>query len=182
MSALAREDFSRLFAEFEHTAYRLELLPAYDVENEKAALAAFTAGREPDVYPGKGGWLSTVRAATDAGKVMSRVHVVTEPLSDYLWFEIGWAYRLNQGAGEDIRILTADRAPAIVTGAGDYWLFDSRTLVRMEYDERGRFLGVSLADNPGDVVAACYARDAAMHYAVPLDEYAERMPKLLRAS
>ena len=32
-----------------------------------------------------------VRAGVAAGKVLQRVHVVSEPLTDYLRFEIGWS-------------------------------------------------------------------------------------------
>lgn len=181
MNEIRREELGRLLDGFEHTAYRLELLPAYDEDSEKAALASFIAGREPDIYPGRRGWLERLRSARDAGKVMQRVHVVAEPLSDYLRFEIGWAYTQSQDAGEDIRILPAGHAPAPVTGAADYWLFDSRTMVRMEYDGRGRLDRLYRAADPGEIVAACYARDAALHYAVPLDVYAERRLRL-RAS
>ena len=182
MSQIPREELGRLLNGFEHTAYRLELLPAYDEDSEKAALASFTAGREPEIYPGRLGWLERLRAARDAGKVMQRVHVVAEPLSDYLRFEIGWAYGQSRDAGEDIRILPADLAPPVVTGAVDYWLFDSRTLVRMEYDDRGRLRRLYRAIDPGEIVAACYARDAAVHYAVPYGAYVARQPQLLRAS
>ena len=182
MSAIAREELGRLLAGFEHTAYRLELLAAYDEGSEAAALASFADGREPDIYPGKRSWLEKVRAAATIGRVMQRVHVVAAPLSSYLQFEIGWSYSLNRGAGEDIRILSADRAPAAVTEAGDYWLLDSRMLIRMEYDGRGRLTRISHITDPDMIVAASYARDAALHYAVPLDQYVERLPQLQRAS
>jgi hypothetical protein len=182
MSEIPREELGRLLDGFEHTAYRLELLPAYDEASEAAALASFIAGREPDIYPGRRGWLERVRSAREAGKVMQRVHVVAEPLSDYLRYEIGWAYSQSQDAGEDIRILPADQAPAAITEAVDYWLFDSRTLVRMEYDDRGRLARLDRAAGPDEIVAGCYARDAALHFAIPLSAYAERLPQLLRAS
>jgi hypothetical protein len=182
VSQIPREELGRLLNGFEHTAYRLELLPAYEESSETAALASFIAGREPDIYPGRRAWLERVRAAADADKVMQRVHVVAEPLSDYLRFEIGWAYGQSQDAGEDIRILQAVNAPAIVAEAADYWLFDSRTLVRMEYDNRGRLARLHRAIDPGEIVAACYTRDAALHYAVPYDAYVARQPQLLRAS
>jgi hypothetical protein len=182
VSAIAREELGRLLAGFEHTAYRLELLDAYDEGSEAAAQASFAAGREPDIYPGKRGWLEKVRAAAATGRVMQRVHIVTEPLSSYLQFEIGWSYRLNRGAGEDIRILPADRAPAAVTEAGDYWLLDSRTLIRMEYDGRGRLTRIRHVTDPDMIVAAGYARDAALHYAMPLSQYVERLPQIQRAS
>lgn len=182
MSEIPREELGRLLDGFEHTAYRLELLPAYDEASEAEALASFLAGQEPDIYPGRRSWLERVRDAKGAGKVMQRVHVVSEPLSDYLRFEIGWAYGQSQAAGEDVRILPSGEAPTALTGTADYWLFDSRAMVRMEYDGRGRLDRLYRADDPAEIVAACYARDAALHYAVPYDAYVRRMPQLLRAS
>lgn len=182
MSAITREQLGRLLAEFEHTAYRLELLAAYAEDSEAPALASFTAGQAPDIYPGKRGWLEKVRGAAAAGRIMRRVHVVTEPLSPYLQFEIGWSYSLNVGAGEDIRILTAERAPAVVLEAGDYWLLDSRTLIRMEYDSLGRLANINHIGDTGAVTTANYARDAALHHAVPLRYYAEALPQLLSVS
>lgn len=182
MSTIPREQLGRLLAEFEHTAYRLELLGAYAEDSEAAAFAAFTAGQEPDIYPGKRGWLEKVRAATATGRIMQRVHVVTEPLNPYLQFEIGWSYGLNEGAGEDIRILSTDRAPAVVAQAGDYWLLDSRTLIRMEYDDQGRLAKISHIRDTDAITEANYTRDAALHHAVPLRQYAERQSQLLRAS
>ncbi len=179
---IPREQLGRLLAEFEHTAYRLELLSAYAEDSEAAALASFAAGQEPDIYPGKRGWLEKVRAATATGRIMQRVHVVTEPLSPYLLFEIGWSYSLNVDAGEDIRILLADSAPAVVTEAGDYWLLDSRTLIRMEYDSRGRLAEISHISDADIIITANYARDTALHHAVPLKQYAVRLSQLRRAS
>lgn len=182
MTTITREELGGLLTRFEHTAYRLELLAAYAEDSEAAALAAFTAGQEPDIYPGKRRWLEKVRAATATGRIMQRVHVVTEPLSPYLQFEIGWSYSLNEGTGEDIRILSADRAPAVVMQAGDYWLLDSRTLIRMEYDNRGRLAKINHIRDTDAITEANYTRDAALHHAVPLRQYAERQPQLLRAS
>lgn len=182
MSTITREQLGRLLAEFEHTAYRLELLAAYAEDTEADALASFAAGQEPAIYPGKRGWLEKVHTATATGRVMQRVHVVTEPLSPYLRFEIGWSYRLNEGTGEDIRILLADRAPALVMQADDYWLLDSHTLIRMDYDSRGRLASMSRIDDADAIITANRARDAALHYAVPLKQYAEKLPQLPRAS
>ncbi len=182
MSTITREQLGRLLVEFEHTAYRLELLAAYAEDSEAAALASFAAGQEPDIYPGKRGWLEKVRAAAVTGRVMQRVHVLTEPLSPYLQFEIGWSYSLNEGVGEDIRILPTDSAPAVVTEAGDYWLLDSRTLVRMDYDSGGQLADISRIGDADAIITANYARDAALHYAVPLKQYAKRLPQLMRAS
>jgi len=179
VSTITRGQLGQFLTGFQHTAYRLEVLDFYADDSEAPAFAAFAAGQSPDIYPGKQGWLDKVRAATAAGRTMQRVHVVTEPLNSYLRFEIGWSYELNEGAGEDIRILSADHAPVAVRTAGDYWLFDSDTLIQMEYDDRGRLVKLDHIRDTGAITTANDIRDAALRHAVPLKQYAEG--QLLRA-
>jgi hypothetical protein len=157
-------DWPGLFGRFEHTCFRLETLQRYEEPGESGALRSFLAGQEPAVYPGMEAWLAIVRGAVAAGKVMQRVHVVSEPLTDYLRFEIGWSYQLTAAMGEDIRI---SRAAAALPST-DYWLFDSRALARMHYDGDGRLASVELDNNPAAAVQAGYWRDVALHIAVPL--------------
>ena len=162
-------EFSRLFDQFEHTAYRLETLQTYREPTEAEPLEAFLDGRQPQVHPGKRSWMAFVREARARGRIMQRVHAVVEPLSDYLRFEIGWSYELNVEAGEDVRILPAPWPEDLPQA--DYWLFDSRVLVRMVYDPSGQMTAAQLISNPAEVVNACYWRDAALHSALPYPEY-----------
>lgn len=83
-------------------------------------------------------WIRTVRAATTAGKRMPRVRVVSEPWSDYTKFGM-YAARGNIDAGENIRSLPRPRAadlglPVQMPGY-DYWLFDSRFIVVLHFDD-----------------------------------------------
>ena len=57
---------------------------------------------------------------------MSRVHVVSEPVSDYVRFELLHVYPANVEAGEDVRILGRAKAEAQPGPScdGDFWLFD----------------------------------------------------------
>lgn len=162
-------EFSRLFEQFEHTAYRLENLQAYREPAEAEPLAAFLGGRRPEAHPGKRSWTALVRDAVAGGRIVQRVHSVVEPLSDYLRFEIGWSYELNVQAGEDIRILPAPWPQGLPQV--DYWLFDSRILVRMFYDQSGQLTAAQLVKDPSEIVDSCYWRDAALHAALPYSEY-----------
>jgi hypothetical protein len=166
-------DWPGLFGRFEHTCFRLETRQQYAEPGEEGPLRSFLAGQEPASYPGKEAWLAVVRAGVAAGKVLQRVHVVSEPLTDYLRFEIGWSYQLSAEAGEDIRISRA----AAALPADDYWLFDSRALARLQYDDDGALTGVELTADPAAVVQAGYWRDVALHLAVPLRNW-----RALRAS
>ncbi|GAA0981285.1 hypothetical protein GCM10009551_024110 [Nocardiopsis tropica] len=53
----------------------------------------------------------------------------------------------------------------------DFWVFDSRTVARLHFDEDGNVLGAALSEDPAEVVRALQARDAAWHHALTFTEY-----------
>lgn len=166
------EAFTDLFRQFEHTAYRLEVRTVYGVPEEDDAFQAFLAGRDPGIdwfEP----WLALMREQTGQGKRVERVRVVDEPPSDYLRFEL-WGTPHNLAAGEDIRYLTRTRAASLGLPNDDTWIFDSRRLAHLNFDDHNRPLGASINEDPADVVRYCAWRDAAWHYAEPFDTYSAR--------
>lgn len=177
------EEFGLLFASFRYTAYRLEALQWYDVSYEREPVRRFVAGDAHVTDPTKPEWVSVIRNAVSTGRRMERVHVVTEPLSEYIRYELTCSYGPNVAAGEDIRILPVRQGewPGDLPRE-DYWLFDSSDLWSMTYDDAGAFLRADLIRDPAAIVRACYWRDAAMHQAVTYDEYMRRTPGLRRAS
>lgn len=161
------ERFGDLFAE---STFRLELLDYYVADNEVEPLRRFRAGKSPDPA-WREPWKRLVREALASGRRMERVHVVTEPLSEYLRFELTCAYPANVEAGEDVRVLPRRVTSGLDLPDRDYWLFDSRTAGLMSYDAAGNFLDIELTDDP-DVVGRCIeGRDIAMRHAVPLLTY-----------
>ena len=118
MSPSAFDDrFTELF---ERCAFRLELLDRYDSPGTQDRLARFLAG-EPDDPAIRAGWDALLADLRRAGKSISRVHVVSEPLTDYLRFELAF-YAGSVAAGEDVRILprarTADMSlPRSISGS-----------------------------------------------------------------
>lgn len=177
-TSLDDEEFNRLFRDFRYTAYRLETLQQYDVSYEQDEFARFLAGESRGEFPGIAAWCDTVRGAVSAGKRMHRVHVVTEPLSDYVRFECGWAYEHTVEAGEDVRLVVASiSAWPVALPHYDYWLFDSSQLVAMYYDEDGRFVSGELINEPEKVVQANLWRDAAVSASIPYRTFAaQRQP------
>lgn len=108
--------------------------------------------------------------ASAAGRTFARVRVVTTPLTDYSRFGV-WCSQFTGGAGEDIRYLPRDRADELPKH--DYWLFDSRKLVRMHFDDQMAFLGGEVVEDPAEIVRHNYWRDAARHHAVRREEFAQ---------
>jgi hypothetical protein len=162
------EEFGALFTTFQRSAFRLETLPVYSVteDDEAEAFRRFCAGQPQP--PQDRDWPRLVSSAVAAGKRMERVRLVSQPLSDYLRFELSWGYPDNIAAGEDIRILpVVGDLPAGIMDH-DYWLFDDTIVVRMEDDDEGRFIGPTAMGDP-EPYRRC--RALAMAGAMPFDKY-----------
>ena len=165
-------EYAALFDGFEHVAFRLETLQHYQDAGEDEPLRRFLAGGERPDDPDRDRWAARVRTAVAAGKIMQRVHVVVEPLTAYLHYELAWSY--TPEAGEDIRIIPVEAGqwPAGLPGSGgDFWLFDSARLLQMHYDPAGRLTATELVDDPSRIAQACRWRDAALSAGVPLPDY-----------
>lgn len=159
-----------MLKEFEHSAFRLETRDSYAAPSEAAAFAQFLAGEEPDMGWFQN-WLGSIRTTTGDGRTFRRVRVVSVPLSDYVRFSVGVAELANE-AGEDIRYVARQDAAGLPEF--DYWLFDSRTVGKMHFDDEDEFLGVELIDDPATVVELNYQRDAAWHRAITRDDFAAK--------
>lgn len=167
ISDLEDPAFGALFAGVRESWFRLETLQSYDVAYERGEFAAFLRGGQPDMTPGP--WQEMIAAHVAAGRELSRVHVVSEPLSDYMRYELA-CYPLNAAAGENIRILPVPEGhwpPGI--GYQDFWLFDDRDVWLMAYDRKGRFRYAEL--RPGLLGLARSRRDVATMKSVPLADY-----------
>ena len=163
---LRGEDFGRLFETFERTAFRLETLAAYDVEEEQGEIADFLSGKPLPSESADNPW---VRSMTDLGKQVARVHVLSSPLSDYLRYELAW-YPGNVAAGESIGIIDTARQAVAGLPDHDFWLFDDARVYRMHYSEAGQFIGGELLPD-GRLNEYRRYRDIALADAVPFADY-----------
>jgi hypothetical protein len=110
-----------------------------------------------------------IREAAAEGRRFSRVRVVSLPLTDYSRFGLFCSKHTN-AAGEEIRYLRRDEATGLPDY--DYWLFDSRKLVRMHFDDAHNFLGGEIIEDPSVIVDHNYWRDVAWRRAVRRDDFA----------
>jgi uncharacterized protein DUF6879 len=166
---LLGDDFSALFRTFEHTAFRLEVRERYNAPREVQSFQKFLDGN-PDNLEWAESWFSMIRDATAAGRLFSRVRVVSVPLSDYSRFGL-YASQFTTAAGEDIRYVDRETADKAGLPNHDYWLFDSRKLAMMHFGDDDRFLGAEIIEDPAMIVQHNYWRDAARHCAVRRDDF-----------
>lgn len=133
-------------------------------------MAAFLRGDPLPPSPGLENSLRIIREVTGLGRRLWRVHIVDVPLTGYLRYELA-TYQENTAAGEQVYL--ADRAwhDDLATLSEDFVLFDDQTVVWYRYDDAGRLLGHERDGSPASLARCREARDLAVRWAVPLDEF-----------
>jgi hypothetical protein len=165
-----REAFNALFTGVRESWFRLETLQTYNA-GEAEELREFLAGRPRPHRPGA--WQVVIRNHAAAGRTLCRVHVIREPPTDYVRWEL-YAYGPNIEAGEDVRAVPVPEGapwPAGIPEGLDFWLFDDRDVWVMEYDDTGRFLACELVSDQGEVEQYRAWRDAALAASIPVGDY-----------
>jgi hypothetical protein len=158
------------------SAWRVEALQQYAVPGDEERQRAFLAGEPlPPPRQGKLDSLALISSLHQAGRTVGRVHVVDQPLSDYVRYELT-VYAENVAAGEEIRIADRSLYPELGEITGDFAVFDAEapsdaTAILFDYDDAGLILGYRVAVD-AETVARCRDQlDLAYAYSIPLDEF-----------
>lgn len=173
---MGKADLSTAFRDLTTSWFRLETLQVYNVDSEREQYQEFLrTGQRSDTSDGTE-WREMIARHVAAGRSLRRVHVVEEPLTDYLRFEIA-AYAFNHAAGEDIGLIPVSRGewPEGLRRKTDFWLIDdgqpSETAWAMDYDDEGHWLGVELVQDTETINTYRQWRNTALAAAVPLSDY-----------
>ncbi|MGQ0772832.1 MAG: DUF6879 family protein [Pseudonocardiales bacterium] len=174
------DDLRRLIDNVRISAFRLETLPQYLVPQEAEELASWKVGhkrtpRTPETHK----YLAEFQRDVARGIRWYRVHILDQPLTAYLRFEL-CGYLANQAAGEEIYVVDRDTYADLESLHEDFWLYDDEIAVRMVYDDEGHFLYPAPVD---EIERYREMRDTAMRYAEPLNNYLARKnltPETLR--
>ncbi|MBX9397496.1 hypothetical protein K4749_28900 [Streptomyces sp. TRM72054] len=167
------EEFGRLFETFEHSAWHLETRRGYASDREDPAFAEFLETGEAPLDLDSD-WCQTISRQTAAGKYVGRVRVVDNPPTEGQSFLLSYA-RCNAATGEDVRNLWREDAERAHLPTADFWLFDSRLLAILRFDDQDAFHDVEIVTEPAEVLRYCQVRDAAVHASVPYDEFAAQL-------
>jgi hypothetical protein len=167
-SEITEEQFFELLRTIERSAFRLETLDAYAVDDERADFELFLAG-SPQPPPWQD-WLDQVAAQTAAGMTITRVRVLAEPPTDYQRWML-WAQPWYARAGEDMRYIPRSQANALrLPLEVDWWLLDDERLVLMYFTKSGEVAGKILTTEPGIVARHREWRDLAVRNATAAEE------------
>nr|EIF89934.1 hypothetical protein [Streptomyces tsukubensis NRRL18488] len=97
------------------------------------------------------------------------MHIVTQPLSDYLRFEFSRYYTAHALAGDNIRILDVTSRLNPLEGVQDFWMFDQAEVVLMNYEANGTQINREVFE--GDVSRFIEYQRTAIAESVPFEEY-----------
>ena len=169
---MSSDEWRALFLGFRETLFRLETLPSYESESEKATIQAFLSGADPspaDTNSAK--YHAEIKATIASGKSIERLHVVPDILTDYLKWEIFWSYRHLANVGAKVYLLEASRHSDLAKEASELYLVDNQHLIHVEYDSKGAFRALSRDTDRSMVNKAVELRKKLLVHATPLEEY-----------
>lgn len=143
------ELLNEMFKTYQHSACRIETLPIYKIiGDEWDRYQSFTNGQPCEKY-NSSGWADMLRNYKAIDKTVERIRIVPKELNSYLIFEFEACYVQNIVAGEKINVIDSTEYNKLVTPetSGDYWIFDNKEVLYMEYDKDGTFLKSCLIED-----------------------------------
>lgn len=163
--------FEELWDAAKEEIFRLQLLNIYTVKAEEEEFKNFKEGVSMQMDQELAKWLDTLKIKKAAGVRNINVQVVDLPLTDYLKFEIS-CYPMQEDVGREIFIIDRKSASALVLEFQDYWMFDRKNIVLMNYDVEGRFKNATFPEIDA-IELAGYVRlkDELLKIAKPMREF-----------
>lgn len=167
--------FGRLFETFEHSAWRLESRGGYASDRDDLDFAEFRKTGTV-TYDLDSEWCTNMLRQTGAGKRVGRVRIVDDPPTEGQLFLLAYA-ECNAATGEDIRNLRRTEAERLNLPDADFWVFDSRMVALLNFDQADVLLNVEVITEPAEVNRYMQAFDAAMHHATPYLRFAAQLKR-----
>jgi hypothetical protein len=172
MQKVTGEYRDSLIAGFRREALHLEMREVYAAADH-GRFRRWMAGEQPDARDEArwwAPWREMMRRHQDAGHILRRLRVVSEPVTEYIRFEWLDAAELVK-AGEDVRWLPRQRASGLLLPGNDLWCFDGQSIVFTFLSGDGAVQGYEMATDPGLVGHVVAAFEAAWSAAIPHGEY-----------
>lgn len=173
---LAPEQFARLFENFQHSAWHLEMRTRYASDEATETYAQFVRG-EALTLDFTTSWGSTIRAKIGGGAAVGRVRILDDPPTEGQLYLLAYSER-NIALGEEVRNMWRADAERANLPDEDFWIFDSHIVALCIFDGDDNLTGAELITEPARVNQYNRLRDIAWHYAVPYKEFAAEIAAL----
>ena len=164
--------FRNLWDGTEKEIFRLQLLNSYAVEDEAEQFKRYLRGQPIELSEEDKEWIKNIEKKRILGTKNINLIVIDLPLSDYLKFAISTGFYEQQKAGRETLMVERKDVSGLITGFQDYWMFDSKDVILMSYDNAGHFLGARTLDPAHkDISKYVRLRDELVKNAIPMAEF-----------
>ncbi|MEU9335797.1 DUF6879 family protein [Streptomyces sp. NPDC048290] len=163
------DQFARLFENFQHSAWHLEMRQRYAVDEVTETYAQFARGEQP-VWDLETPWSRMIRAKTQDGAYVGRVRIVDAPPTPGQLYLLAHAEK-NAALGEEVGNMWRADAERANLPNEDFWIFDSHIVALCLFDQDDNLTGAELITEPARVNQYNRLRDVARHYAIPYEQF-----------
>ncbi|MFF9899324.1 DUF6879 family protein [Streptomyces longispororuber] len=167
------KEFSRMFENFQHSAWHLEMRTRYAVDEATDTYRQFVRGEKP-AWDMDSPWARTISAKTRGGAYVGRVRIVDDPPTEGQRYLLAHAEH-NADLGEDVRNMWRADAERVHLPDEDFWIFDSHIVALCLWGDNDDLTGAELISEPARVNQYNRLRDIALHYATPYREFVAQM-------
>jgi hypothetical protein len=161
--------FAELFAATRESAVHLEMRDGY-VLDDPSFMEWLSSGALMDDQESQE-WRALMRKTVKRGVKIRRARIVSEPLSDYTYYEYVITTDHNVAAGEEVRWLPRRLATNLALPGNDFWLFDGKTLLVNHFSGNSDWIGMEIDSDPVAVKLCAEAFEAVWSRAVPHEDY-----------
>lgn len=179
MKTLPREEAAILFDqwwdELRSEWFKIEVLQDYSGEDDGESLQAWLSGnREKSVELMKENynreWVKSCQEKINNGIKLIRVHIVNEPLSPYLEWEIEHYKNVNIPlCGEEVLVCKSEKLKDIQLPRGDVMIFDTQRVVKNIYTETGRMIEQTFYEK--DTQEFLHLKERILKHSLSLDQF-----------
>ncbi|MGH3973544.1 MAG: DUF6879 family protein [Pseudonocardiaceae bacterium] len=173
MEPISEDKRDQFLTTFRREAVHLEMRDVYATDIERDRFEIWLRGEPLDARAEAEWWrpwFELMKRNNEAGKTLRRLRIVSEPVTDYIWFEWLDAAQLVR-AGEDVRWLPRRNASKLLLPGNDFWMFDRETVAFTHFSGNGHVLDHQLTTDPAVVELCSAAFENAWKIAVPHSMY-----------
>ncbi|MBI2107259.1 hypothetical protein HYT57_04720 [Candidatus Woesearchaeota archaeon] len=165
---------ANFLSKIKNEAFRLELLPCYDIEKERESFKKFEKGVEVQSDKELLQFCKIISNFAGQGKKIIKVHVIPKRLTNYLRFEIETGYLPQSKAGAEIYLIYSDMYKNLLAenfNPIDFWIFDNKAVIELIYNKEGKFLRERMIKDKGLLELYINLKNNLVKNAIPLNEW-----------
>lgn len=172
--AVSDKLFDKWWDEMTNEWFKVEVLQDYAGEDDGPSLRNWIKGDKQTAIElikssDYSKWAKDCREKLAQGVKLIRIHIVEQPLTDYIEWEIEHYKLVNiPRCGESVHLLNRAKVADLSLPDGDFMIFDEKKVVLNKYDKKGSMTHQTFFEEPDDIGNFLEFRQRLVERAKPL--------------